>query len=168
MQSFHALSSWNQGAACSPNPSYWCIHQPPISPSQCPEFWPQFYWIDLLLFLVAKSCLTLCDRMDCSRPGFLVLHYLPGFPHTHVHWVKYIWFIKSLAMRLNSVSCLSPLWRLGYFIDQLSKYVVGPSGDWSYNWAEPCGVPGHGSLSVSPISCLGFFSGSAVKNMSAM
>ena len=26
---------------------------------------------------VAKSCLTLCDPMDCSSPGFLVLHYLP-------------------------------------------------------------------------------------------
>ena len=26
---------------------------------------------------VAKSCLTLCDLMDCSMPGFSVLHYLP-------------------------------------------------------------------------------------------
>ena len=34
---------------------------------------------------VIKSCLTLCDPMDCSTPGFLVLHYLPEFAHTHVH-----------------------------------------------------------------------------------
>ena len=27
---------------------------------------------------VSKSCLTLCDRVDCSTPGFLFLHYLPG------------------------------------------------------------------------------------------
>ena len=27
--------------------------------------------------LVSKSCLTLCDPMDCSMPGFPVLHYLP-------------------------------------------------------------------------------------------
>ena len=33
-------------------------------------------------------CPTLCDLMDCSTPGFLVLHYLPGFAQTHVHWVR--------------------------------------------------------------------------------
>ena len=26
---------------------------------------------------VAKSCLTLCDPINCSTPGFPVLHYLP-------------------------------------------------------------------------------------------
>ena len=36
---------------------------------------------------VAKLCLTLCDPMDCSTPGFPVLHHLPEFAHTHVHWV---------------------------------------------------------------------------------
>ena len=29
--------------------------------------------------LVTKLCSILCDPMDCSMPGFLVLHYLPGF-----------------------------------------------------------------------------------------
>ena len=28
------------------------------------------------------SCLTLCDPMDCSVPGFLVIHYLPKFAQT--------------------------------------------------------------------------------------
>ena len=37
---------------------------------------------------VAKSCLTLCDPMDCSIPGFPFLHFLPGFAQTHVHWVS--------------------------------------------------------------------------------
>ena len=37
---------------------------------------------------VAKSCLTLSDAMDCSMLGFLVLHYLPGFVQTQVHWVS--------------------------------------------------------------------------------
>ena len=36
---------------------------------------------------VAKSCLTLCDPMDCSLPGFPVLHYLLELAQTHVHWV---------------------------------------------------------------------------------
>ena len=34
-----------------------------------------------------KSCLTLCDPMDCSMSGFPVLHYLLEFLQTHVHWV---------------------------------------------------------------------------------
>ena len=38
--------------------------------------------------LVAKSFLTLCDPTDCSSPGFPVLHYLPEFAQTHVHWVS--------------------------------------------------------------------------------
>ena len=38
---------------------------------------------------VAKSCLTLCDPMDCRTPGFPVLHHLLEFAQTHVHWVNY-------------------------------------------------------------------------------
>ena len=37
---------------------------------------------------VAQSCLTLCDPMDCSTPGFSVLHCLPEFAQTHVRWVN--------------------------------------------------------------------------------
>ena len=36
---------------------------------------------------VAQLCPTLCDPMDCSMPGFPVLHHLPEFAQTHVHWV---------------------------------------------------------------------------------
>ena len=32
-------------------------------------------------------CPTLCDPINCSTPGFPVLHYLPEFAQTHVHWV---------------------------------------------------------------------------------
>ena len=28
-----------------------------------------------------------CNSMDCSTPDFPVLHYLPYFAHSHVHWV---------------------------------------------------------------------------------
>ena len=37
---------------------------------------------------VAQSCLTLCNPMDCSMPGFPVLHYLEEFAQPHVHWVN--------------------------------------------------------------------------------
>ena len=36
---------------------------------------------------VAQSCLTLCNPMDCSMPGFPVHHQFPELAHTHVHWV---------------------------------------------------------------------------------
>ena len=34
--------------------------------------------------LVAELCPTLCNPMDCSMPGFLVLHHLLEFAQTHV------------------------------------------------------------------------------------
>ena len=34
-----------------------------------------------------KLCLTLCNPMDCSMPGFLVLHYLLELAQTHVLWI---------------------------------------------------------------------------------
>ena len=36
---------------------------------------------------VAQSCPTPYDPMDCSTPGFLVLHYLLGLAQTHAHWI---------------------------------------------------------------------------------
>ena len=39
-------------------------------------------------YSVTKSCPTLCDPMDCSTPDSPVLHYLPQFSQTHVHWVS--------------------------------------------------------------------------------
>ena len=37
--------------------------------------------------LVAKSWLTLCNPIDCSMPGYSVLHYLLEFAQIDVHWV---------------------------------------------------------------------------------
>ena len=51
-------------------------------------------WRVLILILfnpigsvVVQLCLTLCDPMDCSMPGFPFLHHLLEFAETHVHWV---------------------------------------------------------------------------------
>ena len=38
-------------------------------------------------YAVTESCLSLCGPMDCSLPGFPVLHHPPEFDQTHVHWV---------------------------------------------------------------------------------
>ena len=36
---------------------------------------------------VAHLCLTLCNPLDCSMPGFPVLHHLLEFAQTHIHGV---------------------------------------------------------------------------------
>ena len=36
---------------------------------------------------VSQLCLTFCNPMDCSTPGFSVHHQLPELAQTHVHWV---------------------------------------------------------------------------------
>ena len=47
-------------------------------------------WSNLSMYFccsVARSYLTVCNPMDCSMPGFPVLHQLPEFPQIHVHRV---------------------------------------------------------------------------------
>ena len=36
---------------------------------------------------VIQSCRSLCNPMNYSTPGFPVLHHLPEFAQTHIHWV---------------------------------------------------------------------------------
>ena len=38
-------------------------------------------------YSVAQSCPTLCDPMNCSMPGFSVLHHFLELAQTHAHWV---------------------------------------------------------------------------------
>ena len=53
---------------------------------------------------VAQLCPTLCDPIDCSIPGFLVLHHLLELAQTHVHWVS------DAMLLLLLLSCLSCVW----------------------------------------------------------
>ena len=45
--------------------------------------------LSLTLLFVSHLCPILCDPMDCSAPGFPVLHHLPEPAQTHVFWVGY-------------------------------------------------------------------------------
>ena len=48
----------------------------------------EFYLVSSIQFsLVAQSCPTLCDPMNCSMPGLPVHHQLLEFTQMHVHWV---------------------------------------------------------------------------------
>ena len=59
---------------------------------------------------VTQSCLTLCDSMDCSIPGFPVLYYLPEFAQTHVNWVN------------DAIKLSHPLWPLSLPAVNLSQH----------------------------------------------
>ena len=48
--------------------------------------WPQLVLPQMnLCRSVAKLCLSLWDPMDCSTPGFPVLHYPPEIASTNLH-----------------------------------------------------------------------------------
>ena len=40
-----------------------------------------------MCFSAVQSCLTLCDPVDCSMPGFTIPHQLLVLAQTHVHQV---------------------------------------------------------------------------------
>ena len=44
-----------------------------------------FIYVFFCCCSVIKSCLTLCNPMDCSAPGLPVPYYLPEFAQAHVH-----------------------------------------------------------------------------------
>ena len=50
-------------------------------------YWLLSSWWGVCCCSVTKSCPTLCDPMNFSRPGFPTLHYLLEIVHTHVHWM---------------------------------------------------------------------------------
>ena len=57
------------------------------------ELFNFFFVMDVLPFSsvqfssVTQSCPTLCNPMNCSKPGLPVHHQLPEFTQTHVHQV---------------------------------------------------------------------------------
>ena len=51
---------------------------------------------------VPQSCLTLWDPMDCSMPGFPVLHHLLELAQTQVHWVGDAPTISSSVVPFSS------------------------------------------------------------------
>ena len=59
---------------------------------------------------VTKSCLTLCDPMNCSTRGFPVLHYLLEFAQTPIHWISDViqpsHFLPPLLLLLSIFSII--------------------------------------------------------------
>jgi len=81
----HPTSHVPQLEKCSPFVLLGCC-----LPRKLPSFWKkEAFFVSSSLFvcccLLAKS--FLCNPVDCSTPGFPVLHHLPELAQTHVHRV---------------------------------------------------------------------------------
>ena len=72
-----------------PSIKYQPSFQNQVSVGVFPEMSPVDHFVTMTpVVVVTKLCLTLCDPVDCSTPGFPVLHHLLEFAQTHVHWVS--------------------------------------------------------------------------------
>ena len=78
---------------------------------------------------VPKSCLTLWDPMDCSTPGFPVLHYLLEFAQIHVHWVS---DANLLILSCPILLLPSVFPRIRVFSSELVLHIKWPKY-WSFN-----------------------------------
>ena len=63
------------------------------------------YLYEMICCLVAKSCPTPWDTMDCSTPDFPALHYFPEFAQTHVHWVSEWCYLTISSTAVLFSSC---------------------------------------------------------------
>ena len=59
-----------------------------IRERRCCQACPICYMTLACCCLVSKSRPAFCSPMDCNIPGLPVLHSVPEFAQTHVHWVS--------------------------------------------------------------------------------
>ena len=73
------------------------------------EQWAGLTFLVFLLWCcsVIQSCLTVCDHTDCSTPDFPVLHCLPEFAQTYVHWVieATLTWARCVSFLTNQFKC---------------------------------------------------------------
>ena len=130
---------------------------------------------------VTQSCLTLCDPMDCSKPGLPVHHQLPELTQTHIHWVTYAiqpshllsspFFLPSIFPNIRVFSNKSVLcirWpKYWSFSFNISRWIFDQySGLMSFrmDWLDLLAVQGtlksllqHHSSKASILQCPAFF-----------
>ena len=80
--------------------------------------------------LVAQSCPAPCDPMDCSTPGFPILHHLLELAQTHVHWVS---DAIQLYHPMSSPSPASIFPRIRFFSSESALCIRWPKC-WSFSF----------------------------------
>ena len=138
------------------------------------------HWSESVQFSsVALSCLTLCDRMNCSTPGLPVHHQLLEFTQTRVSLVgdaiQPSHTLSSPSPPASNPSQYQSLFQQSVLHIMLSKYwsfsfSVSPSNEHSglmcfrMDWLDLCAVQGtlkslllHHSSKASILWCSPFF-----------
>ena len=82
---------------------------------------------------VTMSCPALCELMDCSMPGFPILHYLLEFAQTHVHWVSDA--IQPSHPLLPLFLLLSIFPSIRVFSNELTSRIKAPKC-WSFSFSH--------------------------------
>ena len=77
---------------------------------------------------VAQSCLALCDPMDCSTPGFPVLHHLLECAQTLAHWVGEIQWWGPLSRWDPIIFLCCPLHLLPLIFPRIKVF----SNEWAF------------------------------------
>ena len=115
---------------------------PPLIAALLTSFaFPKYFNVlECCCYSVTKCCLTLCNPMDCSMPGFPVHHQLPELAQTCVHRV---------GDTLNHL-ILFPLrgrkvWLLEVWLEQLGEWSSLPEmqGFWERSNLSVAGGDGH-------------------------
>ena len=103
---------------------------------------------------VALSCLTLCDLMDCSTPGFPVHHQLSELIQTHVHWVgDVIQPSKSLSSPSPPAFKLSQHQGLFQWVSSLHQVAKGLEFKLQHQFL-PMNIQGQFTLGLTGLSSL--------------
>ena len=90
----------------------------------------------------------ICDPMDCNTPGLPVLHQLPEFVQTHVHWIG------------DPIQLSHPLSSLSPFTFNLSQHQGSFPMNWlfvSKYWRPKCWCPKYWSFGISPSNVNHFY-----------
>ena len=87
---------------------------------------------------ITQSCPTLCNPMDCSKPGLPVHHQLPEFTQTHVHWVSDAiqpsYPLSSPSPPVFNLSQHQGLFKWVSSLHQVAKVLEFPLQHQSFQW----------------------------------
>ena len=127
---------------------------------------------------VTQLCPTLCNPMDCSTPGFSVLHHLPELTQTHIELVmpsNHLILCRSFLLLPSIFPSISIFSNESVFCIRWPKcwsfsFRIGPSNEYSgliscrMDWLDLLTVQGtlksllqHHSSKASILRCSAFF-----------
>ena len=82
--------------------------------------------------------------MDCSMPGLPVLHCLPEFAQSHVHWVGFLTSVQSCPTLYDPMDCSTPGLPVHHQLPEFTQTHV--------HWIGDAIQPSHPLSSPSPLA----------------